>query len=203
MTRGTYARGHYAKAQKFRGNPQPDLLPGPDDDLDLGIIDLGEAEAPAGPSTSEAPAPPEPTEPGDDEIKPLGFPPPGKSHAGKPGRASAVRVTAATRKDIAAKVQLMLFVPGKVWETRDPWCGGIFVHQIPDTTDALADIICDSPDLVTFFTGPAGGFMKYLKLLTALQPVGVMAWQHHIAHTIGGPEGNGQVPQPDMAQYAA
>lgn len=202
LTSGTYARGHYAKARKF-GNPQPDLLPGPDDDLDIGILDL-DARAPAGPSSDDAPAPPEPSPPeppADDEvIRPLGFPPPGK---GKPGKAprGAVRVTAAGRKDVAAKLQLMLFVPGQVWATRDPYCGGTFVQQLPDTVDALTDIICDSADLYAFFTGPGGSFMKYLKLILALQPVGVVAWQHHIAHAITD-ETSGQ-PQPDMAQYAA
>jgi hypothetical protein len=205
MVKGQYARGHWSRVHRRNTPPPlPPLLPGPDDDLDVGIIDLdGAGEPVAGPGAGGPPAPDEPTpdEP-DEPVKPLGFPP-GKSKGSHNGTTRAVpRVTAATRKDIAAKLQLIMFVPGKVWETRDPWCGGMFVHQLPETVDALTDIICDSPDLVAFFTGPAGGFMKYMKLILALQPVGVTAWQHHIAHAIGGPESNGQT-QPDMAQYAA
>ena len=206
MVKGQFARGHWSRVNKRAAPPPlPPLLPGPDDDLDVGIIDLdGTGEPAAGPENDGPPAPAEPTpdEPGE-PVRPLGFPP-GKNSSGshKGTTRGPVRVTAATRKDIAAKLQLIMFVPGKVWETRDPYCGGMFVHQLPETVDALTDIICDSPDLVAFFTGPAGGFMKYMKLILALQPVGVTAWQHHIAHAIGGPESNGQA-QPDMAQYAA
>lgn len=194
---GRWARGHHRRGA---ANPQPDLLPGPGEDLDIGIIDLEEPPEPDSP-----PPPPPPDGPEDDEIRPLGYPagPRGKG-TGKPRARSPVRVTVATRKDIAAKVALMLYVPGKVWETRDPYCGGMFVHQGPAIGDALTDIICQSPDLIAFFTGPAGGFMIYLNLLTALQPVALTVWQHHIAHAIGSPAEDGQgPPRPDMAQYAA
>ena len=204
MTKGTYARGHWAKANRHPASPP--LLPGPDDDLDIGLIDLERDREPAaGPSPDGPPAPPEPTPEPDEPVRPLGFPGSGKSssHKGTTRPPATVKITAATRKDIASQLQLMLYVPGKVWEARDPWCGGMFAHQMPDTVDALTDIICDSPDLVAFFAGPGGSFMKYLKLITALQPVGVMAWQHHIAHAVGGPEADGQAPRPDMAAYAA
>jgi hypothetical protein len=192
---GRWARGHHRRGA---ANPQPDLLPGPDEDLDIGIIELDPPEPDSPPPPPEPPA-------GDDEIRPLGYPAgPRSKGTGKPRASSPVRVTVATRKDIAAKVALMLYVPGKIWETRDPYCGGMFVHQAPAIGDALTDIICQSADLVAFFTGPAGGFMIYFTLLTTLQPVLMTAWQHHIAHAIGGPAENGQGPgQPDMAQYAA
>lgn len=203
MTKTTYARGHAGKARKYAGDG-PALLPGPDDDLDLGFIDLEDEPPLAGPSSvNGGPPPPDSTEPpveSDDEpVRPLGFPPPGKGKTGKAPR-SAVRVTAAGRKDVAAKLQLILFVPGQVWATRDPYCGGTFINQLPETVDALTDIICDSADLYAFFTGPGGSFMKYLKLILALQPVGVVAWQHHIAHAI---QEDTSQPQPDMRQYAA
>lgn len=206
MTRATYARGHAMKARKFN-NPQPDLLPGPDDDLDLGILDLDGGAPMAGPELREdappspEPSPPLPPDDDDEPVRPLGFP---AGPKGKPGKAARgpVRVTTAMRKDIHAKIQMPLFIIGKVWEVRDPWCGGTWMQQLPATTDAFTSIVCDSPDLVAFFTGPGGGFMKYLELGSALAPVGMMWWQHHIAHAIGGPESNGQ-PQPDMAQYAA
>ena len=85
---------------------------------------------------------------------------------------------------------------------RDPWCGTAFVHQRPAIAEALTDIVCDSADLVEWFTGPAGGFMKYLTLAAALQPVAVTIYGHHVAHTIGiGTEAE-QKPQ-DMSRYAA
>jgi hypothetical protein len=81
----------------------------------------------------------------------------------------------------------MLELPGRVWEARDPLCGAVFVQQLPSTRSALVDLICQSPDLVAWFTGVGGGFMLYLNLLAALQPVAVTVWAHHIAHSIEAP----------------
>ena len=119
-----------------------------------------------------------------------------KAPKGKP-----VRLTAAITKDIAAKVKLMVVMPGKVWEVRDPACGGIWMEQSDDISEALTEIVLDSPDLVNFFTSSAGGFMKWFKLAAAVQPVGVMVWAHHVAHTVA------VVPQGEAGQqmpaYAA
>ena len=207
QVRGTYARGHFAKAEAARRKLTP--LPGPgvpDDELDMGILepDLpGDSDAQPDPyidqMASEHQQEYEPDERLIEPDKPPGHlnAPSGTSRGG----ARKIRVTATTRRDISAKVGMLLLVPGKIWEARDPWCGGAFVTQLPATRDALADIICDSADLVAWFTGPAGGFMKYLSLATALQPVGIMVWAHHVAHSVGSPDG--QASQPDMARYAA
>ena len=77
----------------------------------------------------------------------------------------------------------MLLLPaGAVWQTRDPECGSSFVNNTPDIADAMTDIIVDSPDLVRWFTGTGGSFMKYFKLLMALQPVAMTVVQHHVMH---------------------
>jgi hypothetical protein len=174
-------------------------LPGPgvpDDELDMGTARPPEPP-PAAPDASAGHAPDEDDEPGPDS-------PPGHLSAAAPkrrGGARQVRVSGTARKDIAAKVGVMLAVPGHVWQARDPLCGGTFVRQAPAIADALTDLICESADLVAFFTGPGGGFMKYLTLATALQPVGVVVWAHHIAHSAGEPQSG--PAGPDMAAYAA
>jgi len=201
MVRKTYARGHWAKTRKLEPLPGPDV---PDDELELHLDLPGDDEddgaaGPARPAFGDDPARDQPSD-DDEPVRPLGFPGRGgKAKATQSARKPRVNVT--TRKDIAAKVGMLLYVPGKIWETRDPWCGGTFVAQLPATTEALTDIICDSADLVAFFTGPAGGFMKYLNLMTALAPVAQVAYGHHISHTIG--QAGEQVPAPDMTAYAA
>jgi hypothetical protein len=68
------------------------------------------------------------------------------------------------------------------WQVRDSMCGPVFVEQEPQISAALAEIVCDSPDLLNWFTGPAGGYMKYFNLIMALWPVLLVLWMHHIAH---------------------
>ena len=203
----TWARGHWARKQaadrlKLAPLPGPDVA---DEDLEL-HLDLPEppewpGPSPSGPATGVADGPePESEDTEAGEPKPIGWPPAG---GGQRRSQSRVRVTAGMRRDIDAKLRLMLMVPGKLWEIRDPLCGGTFVRQEQDIAAALTSIVCDSADLVAFFTGPAGGFMKYLELLTALQPVAMMVWAHHIAHSVELPPQDGQQPLPDMARYAA
>jgi hypothetical protein len=150
-----------------------DWPPGWDD----GRADYGPRGKHAGPAADEPPA----------DEQPLGpDPQPGPLRDTRP-RGTHHKITAGIRKDIDAKVGIMLELPGRVWEARDPLCGAVFVQQLPSTRSALVDLICQSPDLVAWFTGVGGGFMLYLNLLAALQPVAVTVWAHHIAHSIEAP----------------
>ena len=72
---------------------------------------------------------------------------------GKRGR----RPTAGVKTEINAKVGLMLEIPGRVWEARDPLCGGTFVQQRPAISSALTELILQSPDLVEWFMGAGAG----------------------------------------------
>ena len=192
-----WKRGHFHRGEG--GHLRP--LPGPDDDIDLDEeIDLGEPpELPGapGPVWDGEPWPPEDFEQIPPDVPPADL----KDQSGKQRRRGAPRVTATIRKDINAKISLGLELPGRIWQARDPWCGSAFIHQRATIADALTDIVCDSADLVDWFTGPAGGFMKYLKLAAALQPVTVVVYGHHVAHTVG--EEQEQAQQPDMSRYAA
>jgi hypothetical protein len=110
---------------------------------------------------------------------------PDPAHEGAPDTPRPkIAITATVRKDIRAKIALMLGIPAMMIKKRDPWCGTVLVEQVPDIADALADLVADSPDLVEFFTG-SGTYMKWLKLAVALQPVAEMGWHHHILRAVG------------------
>lgn len=116
------------------------------------------------------------------------------------------RVNLSTRKDIRGKVAMLLTVPGSMWAGRDPHCGGAFLEAIPDQVGevindqgeleeatspgiatALTDIICESPDVVNWFTS-SGKYMKWLTLAMAVQPVLATAFQHHVTHSLASTE---------------
>jgi hypothetical protein len=230
MVRGTWKRGHKARFEA-RGTCAENvtLLPGPgadDDELDA-YVDMGVVGPP--PADPAGSASPWPDGPDGREIPPAGgspeipssddeeipedtpprhggpgiIPPDRRTRTTSHGHGSGkIRVTAAVRKDIEAKVTMMLIVPGKIWQARDPACGGVFVDTIPGQAPAWTDIICDSADLVEFFTGTGGAFMKYLNLMTVLMPVFQMVWAHHVAHTVElRPETVAEAP--DLTAYAA
>jgi hypothetical protein len=218
LTGGEWKRGHWARGEggydPAEHGPGEQLLPGPGEDTDLGVIDFGDDEdagpGPARPGTTPAPPPPGPSpgpppQRGGDDGEIPADPAPGpvndRTRRGGGGRPGPVRVTANVRKDVEAKLGLMLEIPGRVWAARDPYCGGAFVQSIPEIRPAAAELVCQSPDLVAWFTGTGGGFMLWLNLLTALQPVLYTMWAHHIAHAIEEP-GNDQAA-PSAAQYAA
>ena len=206
MVSGTWARGHAARGEGGAGRVRP--IPGPEDITDDMIEDVGEL-IPDEPADS---APGRPAEPADD-LPPIGagsFPgvDPAPAHGrrdwkrapGKPPpRPRPGRVTAGIRGDIDAKIRFALQVPGTIWQARDPLCGGTFIEQIPDTAEAFTDIVCDSADLVAFFTGPGGSFMKILKVGAALMPVVQVTMAHHVYHSVELAEGE---PQADV-NYAA
>lgn len=114
-----------------------------------------------------------------------------------------IRVTAAIRKDVEAKIRFVLMPGAQLFAMRDPVCGSVAVEQEPEISSAFAEIVCDSPDLVAWFTGPAGGFMKYFRLVMAVQPVLMIGWAHHIAHAVIEPEAMANGQQPDYSAYPA
>lgn len=113
-------------------------------------------------------------------------------------RTAATAVTAAVRKDIRAKIGFMIGMPAGMLAMTDEICGGALSANAGPIADALTDIVVDSPDLVRWFSG-GSGYLKWLGLMTALQPVGVAVWQHHITHTVGVP--NGRSDQSPAALY--
>ena len=136
----------------------------------------------------------------------------GPAHGGKDWRKQAGRdapkgkgtprkVSVTVRSDIAAKISLVLEVPGRVWQARDPVCGTAFIEQRPAIAGALTEIVCGSPDLVAWFTGTGGQFMLWFNLVMACWPVAMTVAAHHVYHTIEAQPGDAL--QPDYQDYAA
>lgn len=189
----SYARGH------FRRGPAGErltVLPGPsagDEEILLdpvGPVYSGDAgpgvvpgEIPGRSDESAGPSSPGAGREAPEEDEPPAHVGPRPAPPSRP-RTGPVRVTAAVRRDIAAKVAVMLTVPGAVWRARDPLCGGVFMDQVPEIGAALTDAVCQSNALVEFFTSTGGGFIIYLQVFAALQPVAMMVFAHHIAHSI-------------------
>jgi hypothetical protein len=194
--RGQWKRGHFARGVGG-GAIGPAPLPDGDgrDDLD-GLDDMepdpepappaggwrGAFTVPRGPGVADAMEPP-PAEP----EPPRPDPPAAKIGAGRPRapRRAGGRITAAVRNDVEGKFGLMLEMGGRVFEARDPVCGGVFMAQVPAIRSSAVELILLSPDLVEWFTGVGGGFMLWFNLAAALWPVGLMAWAHHITHAVG------------------
>jgi hypothetical protein len=197
-----WKRGH-----KLKANGKLTPLPGPGDDLDAGEALPDEPDDPGAPDEPDLPdwlisghdGPPEP------EPEITADRPPGRlaepRTSGKRSGQARTRVTAGLRKDVESKIRFVLMPAGAAWAVRDAPCGGTFRQQEPEISAALAEIVCDSPDLLAWFTGPAGGFMKYFRLLMACQPVAVTVWMHHMAHAQLA-EGDPNLP-PQQPAYAA
>lgn len=195
-----WARGHFHRGE---GTYAP--LPDPGEVPDLEAMFPDEEEGPGvygSRSVHEPPGGPE-LEGLADELEPD----PGPADLGRerPGvRTQAGTVKAAVRRDIVAKLRFALGMPGEIWKIRDPVCGGAFVEQTPAMAEAWADFVIDSPDLLDWFTGPGGGFMKAIKIGTATWPVAEAVVRHHvIGHGHGEREHQAAGPGPDLSRYAA
>lgn len=212
-----WIRGHASRGEGgFTAGPAPlQPLPGPDEiEFDAGTIDV-DGLVPLDPGGAGETGPGSPPA-GSGQAPAGGLPPrtpdqpPGHARrewrtAGKPaGRpARPARITAAIRGDIGAKVALMLEVPGRVWQARDPVCGGVFVAQRGEIAESLTEIVCRSPQLVEWFTGTGGGFLLCLDLMAAVWPVVTVAMAHHVYHSIGGDQPEADPLEPDYSRYAA
>jgi hypothetical protein len=94
------------------------------------------------------------------------------------------RVSVAEKKDVQGKISMLLLPPAAIWGRYDEYCGSAFAQVIPQLSADLAEIFADNAEIMAWFASGAG-WMKYLKLLNTLQPVGEMMWAHHVAHTVG------------------
>ena len=212
---GTWKRGHSirGRATRLQALPTPDL---PDEELD-DLIDMPfdeepdeAASAPMPPRGPQRPAEPvsrEPEDEGlDDDVEPahVASSRRERERAGRPSRTGArTRVTVAIRKDVEAKIRFVAVPAGRMWASSDPICGGTFCQQEPEISGALAEIVCDSPDLLAWFTGPQGKYMKFFNLFMACVPVGMAVYGHHLAHRGEDEQQDPNLPPVDYTQYAA
>lgn len=123
-----------------------------------------------------------------------------------------VKISAAIQRDIEGKLALMLGVPVGAWEIADPYCGGAMARAMPETIKAAVPLICQSPGAVAFFTKGAT-WMLWLGLASALRPVGVAVYRHHLSpeaqaerererqRAAGGQVQRREEPQQDLSAY--
>jgi hypothetical protein len=223
-----WLKGHAARGRGgFKGEPAAPVLPGPAEaasmteaewDALVAAETAAEWAEPSGPLTAGGlPGSPvtETIPPGlgdgRDDLRDAEPAHGSDGWARETARIAAPRVTAAMRRDIAAKIAIPFTVSGAIWEARDPLCGGAFNAQRSALAADLAALACDSPWWVQFFTGPAGGYMRYIQLAADVWPVVEMILAHHVLHRVGQPPAGGQgpadattpPPAPDFGRYPA
>jgi hypothetical protein len=112
-----------------------------------------------------------------------------------------VKATPAERRQIKDALGLLIKVPAGIWSMKDPHCGGALAEQADDIIKAVLPMACRHPAAIRFFTSTNAPWLDLLGLIMALAPVGSAVYGHHIAHTVGQPEGGNDGP--DLSAYAA
>lgn len=166
------------------------------EDQDAGDLPDIDFDEPAATPDTAAPKIPDP-EPLD--ISPDPQPAHMKRGRGRRSRGVAAtttpKVTQTVKRDVRAKIALIGVPLVKVIALRDPLCGGALAEVAPakrppegesDLYGDLAEIVCESPALLRWFTGTKGGYMAYLNLAMTLLPVIQTMAAHHLLHTVGG-----------------
>ncbi len=115
------------------------------------------------------------------------------------------RVTAAQKRRVADALTMLITLPGGAWALRDP-CGQALLGQRDDIVKALVPIVCRNPQMLAWFTAGGGGWMDWIALFSALQPVGAAVWSHHVKKSDpakGGRAAPGGGDPIDLTQYTA
>lgn len=94
-----------------------------------------------------------------------------------------IKVTAAVRRDIAGKLAFWLSIPAEPWMRLDPYCGGAYADQVDQIALKAAPLICQSPDLVRWFS-KSSTFIMWTELGMAVRPVAEAAIAHHVTKRI-------------------
>lgn len=110
-------------------------------------------------------------------------------------------VTKQIAEDIQGKLAFLLSMPTAMLAPLDPVCMPVIQQNIPQVTAALVPIICQSPDMVKFFTKGAG-FILWLNLGVAMWPIIQVIIAHHLSKSITLDANTGQtIPTKDFTQY--
>lgn len=111
--------------------------------------------------------------------------------------APAVRVPPHVRKEITEKLGAMVEFFAMGLSLRDDFCADAVDEQREEIVARSVAIICKRPHLVRWFTEGAD-YQDWLMLATALQPVAVAFWSHHVSKDRGHEE-----DEQDVSRYAA
>jgi hypothetical protein len=110
--------------------------------------------------------------------------------------APAARVPPHVRKEIAEKLGAMAEFFCMGLSLRDEYCGDALDAQREEIVTRAVAIICKRPRMVRWFTEGAD-YQDWLMLATALQPVAVAVWSHHVTRDRGHDDDQ------DVTRYAA
>jgi hypothetical protein len=105
------------------------------------------------------------------------------------------------QQDIEGKLSFLLGMSASMMVSVDPICANVFLQQLPSITKAMLPLICQSPDMVAFFT-KKGGFILWLNLAAACWPVIQTIFAHHITKKIELGE-RGEIKERDMSAFRA
>ncbi len=105
-------------------------------------------------------------------------------------------------KDIEGKVTFLLGMSSAMLASADPICVTVFQRNIPDISKAIVPLICQSPDMVTFFT-KKGGFLLWINLGAACWPVIQTIIAHHLTKKLEIDPATGRIQERDVNQYRA
>lgn len=109
---------------------------------------------------------------------------PDPGHYQPPDPATKTPVDAKTQADVRAKVMFWFEIFLMPVQALDPYCGKAFQDNLPNITKKLTPVLCQSPEVVKWFT-KSGNFAMWADLAMACWPVIQMIIAHHIAKTIG------------------
>jgi len=113
----------------------------------------------------------------------------------KPAKPPPPKVPPHQRREVKDKLGAMIEFFALGWETRDPYCGGKLAEQADEITERALAIIVKRPKMLAWFL-EGSDWGDWLMLATALQPVTIAIWQHHVTKE-AGPAGE------ELEQYAA
>ena len=88
------------------------------------------------------------------------------------------------KEDIQDKLDFVLSLLGVAWESKDPICGGEFSNRASKIAEKLVPIIARNETLLKFFS-QGTQYSATFELAMVLWPVGKLAVQHHVTHTVG------------------
>ncbi len=160
-------------------------------------------------TVTEEPEPAESSEPDPFEEIAAGFADvaedPKPARRASKGRATntAARVTAAQKRAVADALEMMITLPAGVVAMKDPVCGGAVLEHCDNIVKKLTPIVCRNPAMVEWFTTGAG-YLDWFGLATALSPVVMTVWSHHVSrpHEQEGDYGHAG-GEPDFSHYTA
>lgn len=110
-------------------------------------------------------------------------------------------VTKQVAADVQGKVAFLLSMPASMLSTIDPVCFPVLLQQTPEISAKLTPIICQSPEMVKWFT-KGSGFILWLNLAVSVWPVIQVVIAHHVTKTAGHDHQGNPIVQ-DFSHYRA